>query len=154
MWSGLGQDKMSQTFLAWIKCLHKHFGQEEIQSNIKDLLAQIECFCGCFRQDHIWPNIEDLLYVVCLAAQSCPTLCNCLDCSLARLLCPCNSLGKDTGLGCHFILQGIFPTWESNSHLLCFLHCRQILYPPSHWGSHIGICQMFLGTFWTWPNAC
>ena len=31
-----------------------------------------------------------------------------------RLLCPCNFSGKNTGMGCHFLLQGIFPTQESN----------------------------------------
>ena len=36
----------------------------------------------------------------------------------ARLLCPWNSPGKNTGVGCHFLLQGIFPTQGSNSGLL------------------------------------
>ena len=36
--------------------------------------------------------------------------------------------GKKTGAGCHFLLQGIFPTQRLNSHLLCLLHCRWILY--------------------------
>ena len=40
----------------------------------------------------------------------------------ARLLRPCNSPGKNTGVGCHFLLQGIFPTQESNPCLLCLLH--------------------------------
>ena len=35
-------------------------------------------------------------------------------------------------MGCHFLLQGIFPPQGSNLHLLCLLHCRQILYPVSH----------------------
>ena len=30
-------------------------------------------------------------------------------------------------LGCHFLLQGIFLSQELNSHLLCLLHCKQIL---------------------------
>ena len=34
-----------------------------------------------------------------------------------------------------FLLQGIFPTQGSNTHLLCFLHCRWILYLLSHQGS-------------------
>ena len=50
----------------------------------------------------------------------------------ARLLCPWNSPGKNTGVGCHFLLQGIFLTWGSNPGLL---HCRQILYQLSHKGS-------------------
>ena len=36
----------------------------------------------------------------------------------ARTLCPWNSPGKNTGVGCHFLLQGIFPTQGSNLHLL------------------------------------
>ena len=39
-----------------------------------------------------------------------------------RLLCPCNSLGKNTGVGCHFLLQGIFPPQGLSPHLLCLLH--------------------------------
>ena len=44
-----------------------------------------------------------------------------------RQLCPWNSPGKNTGLpvDCHSLLQGIFPTQESNPGLL---HCGQILY--------------------------
>ena len=41
------------------------------------------------------------------------------DCSLpARLLCPWDFLDKNTGAGCHFLLQGIFLTQGSNPHLL------------------------------------
>ena len=42
-----------------------------------------------------------------------------------RLLCPWNSPGKNTGVGCHSLLQGIFPTQGLN---LGLLHCRQFLY--------------------------
>ena len=41
---------------------------------------------------------------------------------------------KNTGVGCHALLQGIFPTQGSNPHLLSLLHCRQILSLPSHRG--------------------
>ena len=34
------------------------------------------------------------------------------------------SLGKNTGVGCHFLLQGIFPTQGSNPHLLYLLYCQ------------------------------
>ena len=37
---------------------------------------------------------------------------------LARLLCPWNSPGKDTGVGSHSLLQGIFPTQELKPNLL------------------------------------
>ena len=33
-----------------------------------------------------------------------------------------DSLDKNTGVGCHALLQGIFPTQGSNPHLLCLLH--------------------------------
>ena len=45
------------------------------------------------------------------------------------LLCPWNSLGKNTGVGSHSLLQGIFLIQGSNSGLL---HCRWILYHLSH----------------------
>ena len=55
-------------------------------------------------------------------AQSCPTLCNPMD---TRLLHPWDFLDKGTGVGCHFLLQGIFPTQGLNPGLP---HCRQMLY--------------------------
>ena len=39
-----------------------------------------------------------------------------------RLLCPWDSPGKDTGLGCYVLLQGLFPTQGWNLLLLCLLH--------------------------------
>ena len=39
-----------------------------------------------------------------LVTQSCRTLCNPMDCKPTRLLCPWNSPGKNTGVGCHFLL--------------------------------------------------
>ena len=38
------------------------------------------------------------------------------------LLSPWDSPGKNTGVGCHSLLQGIFLTQESNPYLLCLLH--------------------------------
>ena len=43
----------------------------------------------------------------------------------ARLICPWVFPGKSTGVGCHFFLQGTFPTQESNP---CLLHWEVILY--------------------------
>ena len=45
-----------------------------------------------------------------------------------RLLCPWDFPCKNTGMGCHFLFQGIFPTQGLNPHILCLLHCRQIFY--------------------------
>ena len=39
--------------------------------------------------------------------QSCPTLCNPVECGLPRFLRPWNFPSKSAGVGCHFLLQGI-----------------------------------------------
>ena len=49
-----------------------------------------------------------------------------------RFLHPWVFPGKNTGVGCHFLLQEIFPTQGLNPGLL---HCRQTLYLLSHQGS-------------------
>ena len=41
-----------------------------------------------------------------------------------RLLCPWDSPGKNTRVGCHSLHQGIFPTQGLNPHLLHLLHCQ------------------------------
>ena len=62
--------------------------------------------------------------------QSCPTVCDPMDCSLSiRLLRPWDFPGKSAGVDCHFLLQGIFPIQESNPGLP---HFRQTLYRLSH----------------------
>ena len=50
----------------------------------------------------------------------------------ARLLCAWNCPGRNTGVGCHSLFQGIFSTQGLNPGLP---HCRQILYHLSHQGS-------------------
>ena len=50
-----------------------------------------------------------------------------------------DSLGKNTGVSCHSLLQGIFPTWGLNPGLL---HCRQILYHLSYPGRPILLLQL------------
>ena len=53
----------------------------------------------------------------------------------ARLLCPWNSPGKNTRVGCHFLLQGIFLTQGSNPRLLHVLHWQEDSLPLCHLGS-------------------
>ena len=62
--------------------------------------------------------------VLCLVGQSCPTLCNSMGCSLPGSSVHGDSLGKNTGVGHHALLQGIFPTQRLNPGLP---HCRWIL---------------------------
>ena len=81
--------------------------------------------------------------------------------SSVRLLCPWDSPGKNTGVGCHFLLQGTFSTQGSNPGLL---HCRQILYSLSHQGSPMctmsspyktKLCRIYSSIFirqWNWGS--
>ena len=56
-----------------------------------------------------------------------------MDCSLPGILCPWDSPGKNTGVGCHVLLQGIFLTQESNSGLLSLLYWQAGPLPRRHW---------------------
>ena len=58
-----------------------------------------------------------------------------------RLLCPWDFPGKSAGVGCHFLLQEIFPTQGLNPGLP---HCRQTLYHLSHQGSPIYLNYVFI----------
>ena len=75
---------------------------------------------------------EFLRVVLCLVAQSCPALCNPMDCSQPGSSVHGDSPGKNTRMGCHAFLQGIFPTQGSKPGLP---HSRQILYQLSQQGS-------------------
>ena len=48
--------------------------------------------------------------------QSCPSLCDCVDCSLLGSSVHRDFPGKNSGMGWHFLLQGIFPTQGLNLH--------------------------------------
>ena len=80
-------------------------------------------------------------------AQSCPTLCDPIDCSLPGSSFHGVFPGKSTGVGCHFLLQRIFSTQESN---LGLPHCRQTLYHLSHQGSpkYINILFKYISSIW------
>ena len=73
-----------------------------------------------------------LCFLTIVKSVSCSVECDSLQphgLQAARLLCPRNSPGKNTGVGGHHLLQGIYPTQGSN---LGLLHCRQILYLLNH----------------------
>ena len=76
--------------------------------------------------------------MLCLVAQSCQTPCNPMDCSPAGTTIHWDSSGKNTRVGSHGLLQGIFPTQGSNQGLQ---HCRRILHRLSHQGSPVTSCQ-------------
>ena len=61
-----------------------------------------------------------------------------------RLLCPWNFPDKNTGAGCHFLLQGIFPTQVSNLGLPLY---RQMLYRLSHQGSPCMLYNVYIKVY-------
>ena len=72
-------------------------------------------------------GLEPLTFVhfsaVCMLSRFCHVrLCNPMDCSPPGSSVHGDSPGKNTGVGCHTLLQGIFPTQGSNPRLLHLLH--------------------------------
>ena len=88
-------------------------------------------------RDRKYRNI--LLFVCCcLATKSCPAFCDPMDYSLlgSAILSPWDSPGKNSELGCHLLLKGIFLTQGSNPHL----HWQAESLPLSHQGSSEFLC--------------
>ena len=59
-------------------------------------------------------------------------------------LCSRDFPGKNTGVGCHALLQGIFPTQGSNPYLLCLLHRQEGSLPlaPPYGKAPYGVCAV------------
>ena len=99
----------------------------------------------------------------CLVTKSCPTLCGPMDCSLSGSSICGIFPGKKTGVGCHFLLQGIFLTQELNPGLLYWVLGECLLsdsLPLSQQGSivlstfHILIHFHIVTYSIYWLNAC
>ena len=77
---------------------------------------------ACSRRATVWRHLIMKFYVYfyhCrLVTKSCPTLLRPHRLWRNRLLYPWDFSGKNTGVGCHFLLQGIFQTQGMNLHLL------------------------------------
>ena len=74
-------------------------------------------------------RLTSVCCAVGLVAQFCLTLCNPMDCSPPGTSILGDSPGKNTGVGCHALFQGIFPSQGLNPG---FSHCKQILYQLSY----------------------
>ena len=80
----------------------------------------------------------------CSVTQWCPTLCDPMNCSPPGSSVHGDSPGKNIGVSCHAILQGICPTQEPN---LSLLHWQADSLPLCHLGSPLttpGFCKCFL----------
>ena len=78
--------------------------------------------------------------VLCLIAQSCLTVCDSTYYSPPGSSVHRDSPGKNTGVSCQALLQGIFPTQEFNQGLL---PCRWILYQLSYLGAKYGLLPSY-----------
>ena len=75
-----------------------------------------------FSESPLGPGDWSVCVYVCAIAQSCPTFCDPVDYSLPGSSVHGIFPGKNTRMGCHFLLQGIFLTQGSNLLLLHLLH--------------------------------
>ena len=142
--SGLGQCVASLSF-----CLHIYRGNNMyIHTNsytnvVKDFLSKEKIYKTFFQSHNCDLHNSPVNTWSGVCVHVCVCVCVCVR-SVAPyslrphrlqpvgLLCPWDSPGKNTGVGCPSLLQGIFLTQGWNPGLL---HCRRILYCLSHQGS-------------------
>ena len=106
----------------WLTCLLPHENGRSKRTRLFDSsLVHLQCLEQCLIHISLSIHIFEGAKVKVLIARSCPTFCEPVDCSPPGSSCPWNSPSNNTGVGCHFFLQGIFLIQESNSGLP---HCR------------------------------
>ena len=111
------QSKVSKSVYynpSFIGCIFFHL--TSLNANNQQLIRLLLCVCVLSRSvvsDSLWPQ----------------------GLQPARLLCSWNFPGKNTGVACHFLLQGIFPTQGSNTLLLHLLYWQVDFLPLRHLGS-------------------
>ena len=96
-----------------------------VQQNGWDIYMCVYILCTCIYDIYIYIYI----CICILVAQLCLTHCNPMDCSLLGFSVHGILQARITGVGCHSLLQGIFPTQGLKPGLL---HCRWMLYCLSH----------------------
>ena len=69
-------------------------------------------------------------------------------------LCPWHFPGKNTGVGCHFLFQEIFPTQWLNPHLLGLLHWQVDSLPLHHLGSPQILLNKWVAEFHIHTHTC
>ena len=91
----------------WSKQFYFQLWKIEISPNVSHRWIWQQTMCGVYM----------CRAVLCLVAQLRLTLCYPMDCSPPGSSVLGDSPGKTTGVGCHALLQGIFPTQVSNPGL-------------------------------------
>ena len=117
--------------LKWYPLCKKYTMKKKTKTNMDSYTTEIKSMLA------YWDSPRQYGFAVLgLVAQLCPILCDPMDCSPPGSSVHGDFPDKNTEVGCHAILQGIFPTKGLNPGLL---HCRQILYHLSHQGSPIWV---------------
>ena len=90
-------------------------------------------------------QVSTAVFQSCVCVCVCACVCSAMSNSLpphglqpTRLLHPWDSPGKNTGVGCHFLLQGIFPTQGSN----LVSQIATIVFAVTLWVSYLGCSQL------------
>ena len=126
-----GHRRMDSSGVEHSLCLHHLHSMLMAPRACSRLQALGRAFSRYQRNPHPQASFS-LLHLLCVQLLSRVQLWDSIDSSLADSSVHGDSPGKNTGVGYHAFLRGIFPTQESNPGLL---HCRQILYQLSFQGS-------------------
>ena len=110
--------------------LLSHFSRVRFCATPQKAAHQAPPFLGFSGQEHCFSLLQQyrhclfhsLLVVYCLAARSCPTLSDPMNCSMAGSYVHGIFQTRILEWGCHFLLQGIFLTQGLTWHLLYLLH--------------------------------
>ena len=153
MWCGF--DSVSQNDRKWCYIKYAEHMMQKITMIISQQLKQgmgesifwasMDNRCSIFTMNNwictfINPgHLQVCVYVcVCMCVLSHVWLCDPME--PTSLLCPWDLPDKNTGVGCHFLLQGIFLIQGSNLHLLHLLHWQVGSLPPVPLGKPISQC--------------
>ena len=138
LWLNLQQGIMT-SLLFRSKCLQEELSHWFVWALLVNLNPNISGYAGGgggygfagYRQSTCWelkntPKGKHgiFVYYMCVCAQWLSVLSSLWPCGMqpTRLLCPLNFPAKNTGVGCHFLLQGIFLAQGLNPNLLHLLH--------------------------------
>ena len=103
--------------------------------NCSKVWTIVSC-CWCYYYHLQRPSNNDVAGLCAKVLQLCLALCDPMDCSLPGSSVHGGSPGKNTRVGCHFFLQGIFLTQRSNPRLFCLLHWQGGSFPLAPPGKH------------------
>ena len=122
-------------------CLHEADILAGDRQQMCYMSVYIACVCVCVRV------CVRACVRACMHAQSCPTLCNPMDCSPPGSSVHGDVPGKNTIVGCHSFLQGIVPTQGSNPCLLCLQHWQVDSLPLHNLESSYSLLLLLLRHF-------